>query len=164
MAYPPQPGYPQYQPPQPPPPPQHSVNKNLLIGGGIAAVVLILLGALSAVVGDERGRNTPMTAGPATETVTVAPSTAGDPVDKSSPTPKPKPVVMPNVVGKNGSIARRTLTGLGISLSDIEMASGDPDAQMVLLPQNWKVTDQEPRAGAKVQPGDLVVLTLVKLA
>ncbi|MBA9005870.1 PASTA domain-containing protein [Thermomonospora cellulosilytica] len=97
-----------------------------------------------------------------TKTITVTAKPAA-PSTPSTPKPsEPATVAVPNVVGKNGAIARDTLERAGFS--NIEYASADPDDTVVLLPVNWRVTKQEPAASKKVDPKDLVVLTLVKIS
>jgi beta-lactam-binding protein with PASTA domain len=70
---------------------------------------------------------------------------------------------MPRVVGQNEAAAEAKLRALGFE--EITFGSADDSASVVLLPQNWKVTRQDPRPGAKVDPrSTAVVLTMVKLS
>jgi hypothetical protein len=67
---------------------------------------------------------------------------------------------MPNLIGLNGAVATNRLRALGIT--DVTYGSADPNASVVLLPQNWKVTAQDPAPGKKVRPNVAAVLTMVK--
>lgn len=83
-------------------------------------------------------------------------------ITPAAPKPtKASKVTMPKVVGKNGAAAEAKLKAVG--LADVKFGSADPNASVVLLPENWRVTRQDPRAGAKVTLGAPVVLTVVKL-
>ncbi|MBW8486976.1 PASTA domain-containing protein [Actinomadura parmotrematis] len=74
----------------------------------------------------------------------------------------PVTVQMPSLIGKNGAVAQDRLESLGVT--DVTFGSADPNASVVLLPQNWKVVKQSPAPGARMKPGGAVVLTCVKLA
>lgn len=96
------------------------------------------------------------TAAPAPATVTVeAPALA------VPDAPTLKTVTLPDVVGRNGAIARDTLRALGLTKVDFaaDAASG---RQMVLLPENWTVTKMEPQAGTQVRADQTVVITMTK--
>jgi beta-lactam-binding protein with PASTA domain len=87
---------------------------------------------------------------------------AAAPVSSASPT-RPTKVTMPRVTDQNGAAAEAKLKTLGFE--EITFGSADDSARVVLLPQNWKVTRQDPRPGARVDPrSTTVVLTMVKLS
>jgi hypothetical protein len=139
----------------PPPPVQVNITKKSSCGG--CASAFVALAVVGAIVG---GCNTlfhTSQSSPAGSTVTTPAS-----VVSPSPTHSAVAVRMPKLVGKNGAIAEDELTRLGIT--NVQWASADPTASVVLLAANWKVTQTDPKAGVKVQPGQLVVLTGVKIA
>jgi beta-lactam-binding protein with PASTA domain len=74
--------------------------------------------------------------------------------------PVAKSVTMPDLVGENASVAAEKLKKLGFTR--IEYGSADDGDVVVLLPQNWTVKTQSPKAGEQVSTGDLVVLTCTK--
>lgn len=76
------------------------------------------------------------------------------------PSPAAKRITMPNLVGENASVAADKLRTLGFT--KIRYGSADDEDSVVLLPQNWTVKAQSPKAGAQVSTGDLVVLTCTK--
>ena len=87
--------------------------------------------------------------------------TASEPLSTfAPPSPTAKRITMPNLVGENASVAADKLKKLGFT--KIEYGSADGDDAVVLLPQNWTVKAQSPKAGAQVSTGDLVVLTCTK--
>lgn len=139
------------------PPIQQTVNVTKKSSCGGCAGAFVALAVVGAIVG---GCNTLIhgsQSSPAGNTAT-APASAVSP----SPTSPARAVRMPKLVGANGAIAEDQLTRLGIT--NVQWASADPNASVVLLAANWKVTATDPKAGAKVQPGQLVVLTGVKIA
>lgn len=90
-------------------------------------------------------------------------STGGNPPPPPPPaatTAPPGPVAMPNVVGLNAAVAGDRLEKLGFT--NIEYGSQDPNHSVVILRSNWTVTKQSTKAGARVDPTDLVVLTCTK--
>lgn len=155
-----------YGPPQPAPPRQRTPQQTLLIGGGVLAVLVLFVvscGALVSAAGDPQPTKTVTVVKTKTVTVQAAPKAAAA-TPSAAVTAKPKPVKMPRVIGRNGAAAQALLVKLGIGTGDIQFGSADPGASVVLLPQNWEVVRQDPRAGATVRPGDAVVLTMKKLA
>lgn len=88
--------------------------------------------------------------------------TALEPVPTFAPSTSPaaKRITMPNLVGENASVAADKLRTLGFTR--IKYGSADGDDAVVLLPQNWTVKAQSPKAGAQVSTSDLVVLTCTK--
>lgn len=157
-----------YPPPGPQPhaPQRTTSKKQLVIGCGAATAVAFLM-LVSCGVGAAIGTdpNASPTKPTVTKTVTVRATVTAQAAAPATTAPapaanKPTKVALPNVVGKNGAIAEETLKAKGIT--NIEWASGDPTAQVVLLRQNWKVIKQEPKAGTKVSPGQTIVLTAVK--
>jgi PASTA domain len=179
MTYPPQPNYAPYPPAMPP---RRSRRKLWWILGGIGGAVfsclagLIVIGlivgptqkpqtttgqvALDAPVAtDEPAAQapTPSTPAAAVPTATVAPSPTTPPAP-----PKPTTVKMPNLVDLNAAVAIDKLERLGWTRDQIDLGSQDEQDTWVILPQNWTVTKQSERAGAKVEPGSLIVLTCTK--
>lgn len=164
-----------YPPPRPPVPPRRTgVPVGAVIGIACAAAMVFGLGG--CVVGYAIGTTPdPNATAAATRTVerspeptTAEPRPTGEaetpapaaPPTSATPT-KPAKVTMPKVTGKNGASAQAELEALGFT--DVTFGSADENASVVLLPQNWRVTKQDPAAGEKVQPGSPVVLTVVKL-
>lgn len=70
------------------------------------------------------------------------------------------PVRMPNLVGQNAAVADDQLKRLGFT--NVQFGSRDPNDTVVLLLSNWTVTKQSTKAGTKVDPATLVVLTCTK--
>jgi beta-lactam-binding protein with PASTA domain len=115
-----------------------------ILTAAAAGVVLALAGC--------GGSTTPASANPTTN------AAAGQ---STSPAAQPSAKVkLPNLVGENGGIAQDKLSKLG--LTNIQFGSGDPSASVVLLVTNWHVIKQEPKAGTKMNAGDLIVLTMKK--
>lgn len=69
----------------------------------------------------------------------------------------PKGAVLENFVGANLGDAQRALEELGLKH---EAQSGD--GKLVIDPSNWTVDGQEPKAGAEVEAGSTVKLTVAK--
>lgn len=99
------------------------------------------------------------TAPAASPVITV---TAPAPVQSATPTTAApvKRVTLPAVKGRNGAIVQDELRALG--LSNVELASGDETATVVLVPANWTATKIEPAAGTEVTSNATVVVTLTK--
>lgn len=89
------------------------------------------------------------------------PASAQSPVPAS---PNSSATAMPTLIGSNAKAAEDKLVGLGLSSHNITFGSADPNASVVILPQNWTVTDQSVPAGTPIDPGTHVVLTVVKTA
>ncbi|MDG4821917.1 PASTA domain-containing protein [Asanoa sp. WMMD1127] len=81
--------------------------------------------------------------------------------DDLSPAP-PVTVRMPDLVGLNAAVAQDKLERLGWPPEQIELGSQDEMDTFVILPANWTVTKQSEKAGSKVEPGGLIVLTCTK--
>ncbi|WP_433612550.1 PASTA domain-containing protein [Dactylosporangium sp. CA-139114] len=80
----------------------------------------------------------------------------------ASPSPSPKVVAMPNVVGKNAAVAMDELERLGFT--KIQLGSQDREDTVVILAANWTVTKQSTAAGTEVPTDVLIVLTCTKKA
>jgi len=84
----------------------------------------------------------------------VAPGTSVTIHVSNGPAPAPTTVTVPNVIGQSKSKATDTLTGLGFQVSVGSVAaSGTPSGQVVA---------QKPSAGAKVQQGYTVSITVAQ--
>lgn len=160
-----------------PQPPHQPLRRSGPAAGGLSPVYVIVAACaaflallVGVVIGIAAADASPETAPGARPTVTVTTTKTAQPAAAATPSAPPSPtkaaapttVKMPNVVGKNGAVAQAKLEGLG--LDDITFGSADDSASVVLLPQNWKVVKQDPRAGAKVKPGAKIVLTMIKLS
>lgn len=156
------PPHPPYTPPPPPPPHRQLPATIPLPAMLVVAFVCLFAGCAGGAA---------IASGPSADTPTAEPRPAKTVVRTVTATPSPtlsaaataRPagsVRMPDLVGKNGAIAEDTLKRAGIT--NIRFASADPDASVVLLPENWKITKQDPKPGKKVRDGQLVVLTAVK--
>lgn len=160
-------------PPGPPPPLQPPAGTPARVWlpwvvGGVVAVFLICCGGFVAieVFSDPAVETTPDVAAvdtPAAPTVppTTPPTTAPPTTVKPSPT-RPKTVIMPKLVGKNAAVAQDTLLKLGFPQDRIEMGTKDLFGGFVAMPENWTVTEQSEKAGARVAVDTLVVLTCTK--
>ena len=81
----------------------------------------------------------------------------------SAPAPVPAAVTnvtIPDLTGQNAEIAQKKLAALG--LTDVVMASANPEYSMVILAQNWTVVSVEPGPGTTVKSSDPVVLKVTK--
>ncbi|MGX4657838.1 PASTA domain-containing protein [Micromonospora sp. SCSIO 07396] len=67
---------------------------------------------------------------------------------------------MPNVKGMNAAVADDKLRKLGFT--NIQYGSQDENDTVVLMLPNWTVTKQSAKAGSKMLPDDLIVLTCTK--
>ena len=79
---------------------------------------------------------------------------------RATVTPTQQAVTLPAVKGRNGAIVADELRELG--LTKVRLASGDPSAKVVILPENWTAMRIEPPAGSKVGADDTVVVTMTK--
>ncbi|GAB3959919.1 hypothetical protein GCM10029978_007970 [Actinoallomurus acanthiterrae] len=69
-------------------------------------------------------------------------------------------VTMPNLVGKNGAVAKDDLERLGFADDRIKLS---PQGHVfVAMPSHWVVTDQSEKPGGQVSLQELIVLTVVK--
>jgi len=87
-------------------------------------------------------------------------TSAPEPTFSPSTSPTARRITMPNLVGENASVAADKLRTLGFT--KIKYGSADEGDAVVLLPQNWTVKTQSPKAGEQVSTSDLVVLTCTK--
>ncbi|ACY96991.1 PASTA domain containing protein [Thermomonospora curvata DSM 43183] len=127
------------------------------IGGAVTAGDTQQAGSASGASAEPKPRVTVTV----TKTVTAAPQKDGAGSARPAAGDEDDRVELPDVVGKNGAIARDILERAGFK--NIDYSSADPNgASVVLLPVNWRVVKQEPAAGKKVDPTALVVLTVVK--
>jgi hypothetical protein len=149
-----------------------TVSRNVAIFGGLGvllAAMFVSCGVGAAVTAADPSVAAGMSPRPTTTVTKTATRTVVPAPPASAPAPKPSSappadnrVKLPNVVNKNGAIATDALNKLGIT--NIQYASADPTATVVLLPANWRVVKQEPGAGKKVDPKGLVVLTMKKIS
>ncbi|MEU7617245.1 PASTA domain-containing protein [Micromonospora rifamycinica] len=105
----------------------------------------------------------PTTASPTTD----APAATTAPVPTTPPAttapaapPAPAKLTMPNVKGMNAAVADDKLRKLGFT--NIQYGSQDENDTVVLMLPNWTVTKQSAKAGSKMLPDDLIVLTCTK--
>jgi beta-lactam-binding protein with PASTA domain len=67
---------------------------------------------------------------------------------------------MPDLIGQNAAVAQDTLKRAGFT--NVTLGSADPKDKLVVLPQNWKITEQSTPGGTTVQSDTLIVLTCSK--
>jgi glucose/arabinose dehydrogenase len=128
--------------------PKGNTMRNILV---IATVGVAL--ALAAC-GSSGAKPATTTQPPATTApTTAAPSTTAAPAE-------PKQGVVPNVVGKDLQLAQDTMQAAGYFNLDSRDTTGQGRQQ--ILDRNWKVCKQSVPPGAKVVPGELIVLDAVK--
>jgi len=174
-----------YLPPQPgnsptthylqPPQPKNS-NLPLIIGASVLGGLLVIGLCVGLVlIGSSAPDKDAVVAPPASRGVTVAPQVAAttratEPTEEAiAPTAEPTnalavpaKIVMPKVTGKNAAVAEDELKAAGFT--KIQFGSADEEDTFVILPQNWTVTKQSAKAGSKVAPDRLIVLTCTKKA
>ena len=82
----------------------------------------------------------------------------------ATPAPEAPPesgITIPDITeGTNAAIAQSKLEALG--LTNVELASANPDYTNVFLPKNWTVVSIEPAPGTSVQAGDTVIVKVTK--
>ncbi|WFE47570.1 PASTA domain-containing protein [Verrucosispora sp. WMMD1129] len=159
----------------PPAPPKRRLGTGAIIGIVVGALVLACCGitGIAALF----GANSQQQANPKSSAAAIA-----SPVSPSAAPPAPTPpptttapevttaatttpaaptkLVMPNLKGTNAAIADDKLRKLGFT--NIRFGSQDERDTVVLLLTNWTVTKQSTKAGAKLLPDDLIVLTCTK--
>lgn len=81
-------------------------------------------------------------------------------IGKSEPV-KTGNITMPNLVGKNGAVAKDDLERIGFDSSRIKLAPGDGHV-LTVMPSHWSVTAQSEQPGAVVSLQELIVLTVRK--
>ncbi|MFF3869598.1 PASTA domain-containing protein [Micromonospora sp. NPDC001898] len=168
-------------PPPPAAPPRRKLGTGAIIGIVAGALVLACCGitGIAAIFGDEtqpEAKSSPATAAvaervpppvePTPEPTTAAPTTpapatttAPAPTAPAAP-PAPAKLVMPNVKGMNAAVADDKLRKLGFT--NIQYGSQDENDTLVLMLANWTVTKQSAKAGSKMLPDDLIVVTCTK--
>lgn len=159
--------------PLPPPGvPRRRDNRTLIaIIAGVAVVLLIGCCTGLYIIGSQEQKDS---ASPLT-TPTVAagqpqPGATSEPLaavtsEAATPSPSPsasvaKTVTMPKVTGQNAAVADDKLRKLGFT--NISYGSQDKNDTWVVLLQNWTVTKQSTKVGAKVSTDTLIVLTCTK--
>lgn len=176
MSYhPPQPGnsptIPYPQPPQP-----KNSNLALIIGAAVIGGLLIIGICVGLVaIGSSAPDKDAVVAPQASRGVAVAPQVASttptaEPTEEAvapsaeptNPLATPAKIVMPKVTGMNAAVAEDELKAAGFT--KIQFGSADEEDTFVILPQNWTVTKQSAKAGSKVAPDRLIVLTCTKKA
>lgn len=78
-----------------------------------------------------------------------------DPSGNDEPTPA-KDIAVPDVVGLDLQLAQDTMQSAGLYNLTSHDSTGQDRSQ--LIDRNWKVTEQSPAAGTKVDAGQLVDL------
>ncbi|MER6755216.1 PASTA domain-containing protein [Micromonospora echinofusca] len=161
-------------------PPRRKLGTGAIIGIAAGVVVLACCGitSIAAIVGGDAtpetkpSATTVAVAEPASPSVaaTVAPTTAAvtppatatPPVTATAPAepPAPETVAMPNLKGMNAAVADDKLRKLGFT--NVQYGSQDENDTVVLLLANWTVTKQSAKAGTKLAPDDLIVVTCTK--
>ncbi len=97
----------------------------------------------------------------APSTVTVTSAQAADATAASTTTkPVAEQVTIPDVAGQNAEIAQSKLEKLG--LTNVSLASANPNYSVVLLVRNWTVVGIEPAPGTVVRGDDPVVVKVTK--
>jgi hypothetical protein len=159
-------------PEQPSPPEQSKKSKApLIIGIAAGAAVLIALALFGTFAGGAKDEKS--AAGGASASAPVSDSAAATPptTDQSAtpgadtgagsgisagPGTAPAVVTMPDLRGANAANAREQLGKLG--LTKIRYESRDKDTNKVLLPAEWTVLEQSPKAGEKISTDSVLVL------
>lgn len=140
------------------------------------AISLLVAGATIPAIVTGCGGSTPAAA---PSTVTVAPSTvtvaAPNTVTVAAPAPAapatqvaeaPAAPVLSGITipdlpaGTNAEIVRDKLQDLG--LTNVDLASANPDYTNVFLPKNWTLVSIEPSPGTVVQASDPVIVKVTK--
>ncbi|MCM1012715.1 MULTISPECIES: PASTA domain-containing protein [Brevibacterium] len=79
---------------------------------------------------------------------------------EASSTEEAEPITVPDLVGKAGDEAKDALDDLDLKADFVDESDED---RSVILNSNWKVESTSPNAGAEVEPGDAVTLTVSKI-
>lgn len=97
-----------------------------------------------------------------TVTVAAAPTIAAPVVaTPAEAQPAVSGITIPDIAaGTNAAIAQSKLEGLG--LTNVELASANPDYTNVFLPKNWTLVSIEPAPGTVVQTADTVIVKVTK--
>lgn len=97
----------------------------------------------------------------AAPTQAQAPSIAAPVVASPAEAPVSAGITIPDIAaGTNAAIAQSKLESLG--LTNVELASANPDYSNVFLPKNWTLVSIEPAPGSVVQAGDVVIVKVTK--
>ncbi|GGM28182.1 hypothetical protein GCM10011608_11280 [Micromonospora sonchi] len=162
-------------------PPRRKLGIGAIIGIVTGVIVIAccgVTGIVAAVSGEPQpeAKSSPTAAAvaatvPAAAAPTPAPTTsvptATAPAATTAPAlpaptapPAPTKLVMPNLKGMNAAVADDKLRKLGFT--NIQYGSQDENDTLVLILANWTVTKQSAKAGSKMLPDDLVVVTCTK--
>ena len=156
---------PQYPPPQYPaaPPPKKKPIWLWVIGGVVG------LTALGSLLPDSKTKDTtsatttvPSVSVPSPENsrAEAAPAPPEKSKDVTSTAAIPVDVTIPEVAGQNAEIVRKKLEKLG--LTDVSLASVNPEFSVVVMASNWTVVSIEPAPGTVVKSDDPVVVKVTK--
>jgi hypothetical protein len=70
-------------------------------------------------------------------------------------------ITIPDIpAGTNAAIAESKLKALG--LTNVDLASANPDYSNVFVPKNWTLVSIEPGPGTQVQASDPVIVKVTK--
>jgi hypothetical protein len=117
-------------------------------GGSPAPAPVTVTKSSTVTVGAAPTVAAPIAAAPAVATPAEAP-------------PAVSGITIPDIAaGTNAAIVQSKLEGLG--LTNVELASANPDYTNVFLPKNWTLVSIEPAPGTVVQAADTVIVKVTK--
>ncbi len=129
---------------------------------GVLPVVLSTAGLLAACSSGTAPQQTVTVTQPTTVVAapTVAPAPAAT-VQAEAPTAAAAGITIPEIpAGTNAEIAKDRLQDLG--LTNVDLASANPNYSNVFLPKNWTLVSIEPAPGTVVKADDPVIVKVYK--
>jgi hypothetical protein len=133
----------------------------LLVAAAITTVTLAACG------GGSPAAPSTVTVAPSTVTVAASAPAAGVPASQAPAVapvleaPAATGITIPDIpAGTNAEIAQSKLEALG--LTNVDLASANPDYSNVFLPKNWTLVSIEPAPGTQVQSSDTVIVKVTK--
>jgi hypothetical protein len=139
----------------------------IVVGGLVAlccigGIVLVALNGDAAREGFEDGiRSETASPTPEPEEPTITPSAPTTPAEPSLTAAEVPVLTIPDdLEGMNAAIAEDRLRSAGFTR--VDFASADPNDTVVILPQNWTVTEVDPEPGTDHPADGLIVLTCTK--
>ncbi|WP_445168777.1 hypothetical protein ACTXG7_05295 [Mycolicibacterium sp. Dal123E01] len=137
---------------------------NISRTASVIAAAAIATTTLAACGGGSPAAPSTVTAAPSTVTVAAPAPVVGAPATQASvvaPAPVATGITIPDIpVGTNAEIAQSKLEALG--LTNVDLASANPDYSNVFLPKNWTLVSIEPAPGTEVQASEPVVVKVTK--
>lgn len=127
----------------------------------LVAATAITTITLAACGGGTPAAPSTVTAPPSTVTVAAAPAAQAPAVAPAVEAPAATGITIPEIpAGTNAEIAQSKLEALG--LTNVDLASANPDYSNVFLPKNWTLVSIEPGPGTQVQASDPVIVKVTK--